>query len=108
MEEKLVVYQAAKDVGQAVHALVKAYNTFRAIRKKEKIDLINSIELYRSKVRTHATGELVRANIKEIADTQRYIDSMNLSGVALERCMYQLNKLADELDQILEDFKQSI
>ena len=51
-----------------------------------------------------ARGEIARANIQEIADTVRLIDSLPPDSLAIQYAVDQLDHLSRSLRRLLDDF----
>ena len=108
METEVIVYEAAKGVATAVGAMVTSYRLGDGTFTMRRIAVRRSIDEFRGKSRSHAIGDVVRQNIKEIMDTQKLIDSLNPEDHALEMCMKQLESLSNALDEHLEEFKRTL
>ena len=99
--ESLTVWHAAKEISTAVGSILSTYKSYRAVRKRDLRILEQKIETYIATEKTKSNGEKIRANIEEIAKTQRYIDEQNLTGLALELAIGQLRNLNDMLNSDL-------
>lgn len=93
MANELTILGAAREVSSALSTIVNTYYTFRMIRKEDMVALDVRIKAFQRKTISQEAAEIVRLNIKEIADTQRYIDQQHLTGVALDMAMEQLRNL---------------
>lgn len=104
MANGLTVLSAAKDVSTALNNVVNTYYTFRTIRKQEMVVLDSKIKAFKARTYVQEAGTLIRMNIQEIANTQRFIDEKNLSGPALDLAMEQLYALNGLLKSNVNNF----
>lgn len=106
MSNELTIWSAAKDVSTAVTTVINTYHSLRTVRKQELATLDIKIKAFTSKTYTREAGEIIRGNILEIADTQRFIVQQNLSGIALEMAIDQLRDLNTLLKANLDHFRR--
>lgn len=104
MEQAIVVAQSLRAVTSVVSDVLRTYRLSQATRQAELRRLDDKLAEARALTRASAIGVLFRANIEEIAATQRLIDSQELSGEALRYAMAQLGELSVELKRNVEKF----
>lgn len=93
MGTEMTIWTATKDVSNALTAVINTYKSFRVVRKQEMAALDIKIKTFQAKTYAREVGEVIRLNIQEIADTQRYIEQQNCTGLALEMAIDQLGEL---------------
>jgi hypothetical protein len=97
MATDIVLASSIRAVGSAVTEVLRTYQTTRAVKKGELQILKDRIAESRAQIGAEARGRLIRTNLQELAETQRLIDSMGLSGETLRYAMEQLRTLHNEL-----------
>lgn len=107
MGNELTIWKKASDVSNALNTVIQTYNIFRSTRKQDMLALSISLENFKREAIAKGAGRLVRTNITEIAETQKYIDECNLSGEALELAMDQLRQLNKSLKENLQAYRSS-
>ena len=96
--------EGASLVTAAVQGLVRVYRQNQTVSKSKieilRIDADKAVVLARS----HARGEIARANIQEIANTARLIDTLPAGSPAVQYAIDQLELLDLSLRGLLDDF----
>jgi hypothetical protein len=103
--ELAAIKASAGAVTSTVMQIVSAYKQNRYVSKEKLRQLELEAETALRAARAHAMGRLYRVNIEEIAETQRYIDSLRLGGPALDYAMSHLEQLSSDLTANLRDFR---
>ncbi len=106
MPGEIAFLTTAKDVATTVDAVVSTYRSFRTVRKQELKGIEIKAQAHIKQTYTGEAATLTRANIKEIAETTRFIQEQNLPEHALEMAIDQLRTLNYLLKQNLEDFNR--
>lgn len=101
---KLTIWNATKDVTSVISSMVTTFKALKTVKKEDAIKLKERIKVIESISRTYGLGEIARANINELAKTQKYIEQCNLNGVALKHAISQLENLGNMLEKNLEDY----
>lgn len=96
--------QGASLVATAAQGVIKVYRANRTVNKHELQQLRTASERSVALARINAVGDLARANIQELADTARLIDSLPSGSVALPFAMDQLEHLNRSLRRIIDAF----
>lgn len=93
MGTEMTIWNATKDVSNALTAVINTYKSFGMVRKQEMASLDIKIKSFQAKTYAREVGDVIRLNIQEIADTQRYIEQQNCTGLALDMAIEQLVEL---------------
>lgn len=93
MGTEMTIWTATKDVSNALTAVINTYKTFRVVRKQEMATLDIKIKSFQAKTYAYEVGAIIRLNIQEIVETQRYIEQQNCTGLALDMAISQLEEL---------------
>lgn len=100
----LTIWEATKDVTSIIHSMVSTFKTIKAVQKEDNIKLKEKIKVIEKLARSYGLGEIARANINELAKTQKYIEKCDLNGLALKYAMRQLEELGNMLEINLEEY----
>ena len=96
--------EGASLVTAAVQGLVHVYRQNQTVSKRKieilRIDADKAVLLAWG----HARGEIARANIQEIANTARLIDTLPTGSPAVQYAIEQLELLSLSLRGMLDDF----
>ena len=96
---------SARAVTSTIMQIVSAYRRNKFVDREKLRQLELQAETALRAVRAHALGHLYRVNIEEIAATQKTIESLHLSGAALEHAMLHLEQLSSDLLANLREFR---
>lgn len=102
---ELATYRATVAlVTTAAQGIVSVYRQNHTISKTQlqlvRIEAEKAVGLQR----VRALGDLSRANLRELIETSRLIESLNDYNPALPYCMDQLDQLSRSLRRIVDDF----
>ena len=102
--KELTIWTATKDVTSVVSSIVSTFRSLHIIRKEDSIKLKNRLKNLETIAKAEGLGELARVNIREIAKTQEVIDRANLTGIARELAIKQLEELSNMLEKNVREF----
>jgi hypothetical protein len=94
--------EGAKLVVSAVQAVVGAYRQNSVISKRELALVRVNSEKAIALAKQSAVGDIARASIREIAETSRLIEDLNLYGPAAGHAFDHLDLLSRKLRDILD------
>lgn len=104
----ITVWSAMKEATSAIDTVVSTYRKYNIIKKHESAILKDKLRALRTILQMQEIGEITRAMIKEITQTQSFIDRQNLSDEALKYAMECLEEMSLNLKKIMEDHRNEI
>lgn len=100
----LTIWNATKDITSVISSMATTFKALKTVKKEDNIKLKERIKVIETVARSYGLGEIARANINELAKTQKHIEQCNLNGTALKYAMLQLENLGNMLEKNLEEY----
>lgn len=108
MGADLVPFEAVKEVSTLLGKVVKLYDTVKELRMRDVQDLRMQTAAFLTMRENQIVGQLIRMNIEQIAETSKYIEQQNLTGLALDLAIGQLRILDTRLRENLNRFESGV
>lgn len=102
----LIVYEAAKKVGEVVSSIISHYKISHEVGRVQKVSFEESLRLYRSSLRLDGIDYLLDKNINTIANALDTIKRRDLSGAGLSIAMQQVEIASSELSRNLQSYSR--
>lgn len=107
-EAELADLIEVESIAQSANEIILDYrNTNRVDQQRIEVFAIQADRAVRL-ARIEGIASVARANIRELASTARFIDSLNLEGPALQAAMSSLERLSEALRRILASYVSSV
>lgn len=104
MAGEIVFARSVQAVSSALGEVLRTYRLTRTYSRAELVAVMDRAREAQAHAAPQARGRLIRANLEELAETQRLIDSQRLTGHALAYAMDQLHLLHVDLKRNYEAF----